>query len=317
MSDLIKNFVFFANDSSQINNDDNNIINVRTIIDPNNEPYFVAKDIAKALGYEDTDQAIRKNCFNPITCKEVLDSLQFLGKTLLPDGIEIFIKNNSLQMQTKLIREPDVYALIFRSKLESAKRFQLWVFEEVLPSIRKTGKYSINNQFNGNDLAKISKSIVLLLEENITIKKQLSFVIDELIGLKPKAETFDLIVENQGAYSMEEAAKLLNQQFKHLNLKYLSRNTLINSLRKAGVLNYKNIAYQRHINSGNFIYKYSEIIDVQGKCKQYISSTLITPNGLNYCIGILKQYNILPTVLYPNHSKPNAISTVPAVMTLQ
>jgi anti-repressor protein len=316
MSNLIKNFVFFAKDPNQIDEEDdtNSIVNIRTVIDSNNEPYFVASDIASALGYKNTNQAINDNCFNPITYKEFINSLQTLGKAYLADTpIEI----NNLQMQTKLIREPDVYALIFRSKLESAKRFQLWVFEEVLPSIRKTGKYSVNSQFNGNDLTEISKSIVLLLEENITIKKQLSFVIDELIGLKPKAEAFDLIVENKDAYSMEEAAKLLNQQFKHLNLKYLSRNTLLDCLRKAGVVNYKNIAYQKHINSGNFMYKYSEIVDVQGKSKQVVSSTLITPNGLNYCIGILKQHNILPTVLYPTLSKHIVVPTVPAHITLQ
>lgn len=138
MSNLIKQFGFLDEDED---NSSERIVFVRTINDNNGEPYFIAKDVALLLGYKDPKKAIDDNCFEPITYEDFLNSLRFSGKGGLavpPIGI------NDLQMQTKLIREPDVYALVTRSKLKSAKRFQSWVYKEVLPQIRKTGSYSIN-----------------------------------------------------------------------------------------------------------------------------------------------------------------------------
>lgn len=87
-----------------------------------NEPWFVGKDVAAALGYERTADAIRQHV-------EVDD--KGIGEIQTPGG-----KQNMC-----LISESGLYALIFGSKLESAKRFKRWVTSEVLPSIRKTGSY--------------------------------------------------------------------------------------------------------------------------------------------------------------------------------
>jgi anti-repressor protein len=94
----------------------------------NDEPYFVGKDIAEALGYKDTRQAIRNHVREKHkTSVEILG-----GGDLTPP----------LDKQTVLIKEAGLYQLIMRSNLESAEEFQDWVIEEVLPSIRKTGSYS-------------------------------------------------------------------------------------------------------------------------------------------------------------------------------
>lgn len=93
---------------------------IRSIIDPNGESYFVTRDIATVLGYENTKKAIIDHCFNPISVIDFINTPQFQGSRIVTP-IEI----NDLHPQTKLIREPDIYALIFRSKLESAKKFQL------------------------------------------------------------------------------------------------------------------------------------------------------------------------------------------------
>ena len=90
---------------------------------PNTEkPLFVAKDVAVALGYENSNEAINKFCDGVAIRYPISDRL---GR----------------KQEVRVIDEPDVYRLIFGSKLESAKRFQNWVFEEVLPTIRKTGSY--------------------------------------------------------------------------------------------------------------------------------------------------------------------------------
>ena len=92
------------------------------------KPAFVAVEVAKALGYSDEHQALKKHCKSLIK----LDSVETteLGFGQRPKGII-------------LIRESDVYRLVMRSKLESAERFQDWVVEEVLPTIRATGSYSL------------------------------------------------------------------------------------------------------------------------------------------------------------------------------
>ena len=88
----------------------------------NNETYFVGKDVADALGYERADNAIRNHV-------EEEDKLMH----------QISASGQNRQMY--IINESGLYALIFGSKLESAKRFKHWVTSEVLPQIRKKGQY--------------------------------------------------------------------------------------------------------------------------------------------------------------------------------
>lgn len=86
------------------------------------EPWFVGKDVAEALGYKNTRQALSTN---------VMDEDKGVHSVDTPSGAQ----------QMTIINESGLYALIFGSKLESAKRFKRWVTSEVLPSIRKTGGY--------------------------------------------------------------------------------------------------------------------------------------------------------------------------------
>lgn len=89
----------------------------------NNEPWLVGKDVAEALGYERTADAIRQH---------VEDEDKGVGEIQTPGGIQ----------KMTIINESGLYSLIFGSKLESAKRFKHWVTSEVLPAIRKTGQYT-------------------------------------------------------------------------------------------------------------------------------------------------------------------------------
>ncbi|MCG7367324.1 hypothetical protein MHZ90_14465 [Pantoea sp. ACRSH] len=93
---------------------------VRSVI-IDNDPWFIAKDVAKALGYKRPDQAVAKHCEE--------------AANLSPE------MRGSLDSRLKVINESDVYNLVFGSKLESAQRFRKWVTKEVLPSIRKSGAF--------------------------------------------------------------------------------------------------------------------------------------------------------------------------------
>jgi prophage antirepressor-like protein len=90
---------------------------VRTLATEEGEALFVAYDVAEALGYAKPENAISRHCKKPITTPK--------------QGGGFY----------SVIRESDVYRLVVKSRLPSAERFEQWVFEDVLPTIRRTGRY--------------------------------------------------------------------------------------------------------------------------------------------------------------------------------
>lgn len=98
---------------------------VRAIIDENGNPWFIGNEICNILEYANSRKAIADHCKHV----KLLKGNESLHLTDSPRGISI-------------IPESDLYRLIMRSKLPSAEKFQDWVTEEVLPTIRKTGSYS-------------------------------------------------------------------------------------------------------------------------------------------------------------------------------
>ena len=92
------------------------------VVETNEEPLFCAKDVATALGYSDTADAIQRHC---------------------KSGKKVFCPHKNGMGGTNMvyIPEKDVYRLIMRSNLPNAEQFQDWVCDEVLPSIRKHGGY--------------------------------------------------------------------------------------------------------------------------------------------------------------------------------
>lgn len=96
----------------------------------NDEPWFVGKDVAKALGYENPSKAIR-------------DHVEEEDKKVGVQNVTPYISDNLGRKQyPTFINESGVYSLIFGSKLPSAKKFKHWVTSEVLPTLRKTGSYA-------------------------------------------------------------------------------------------------------------------------------------------------------------------------------
>ena len=103
---------------------DEMLTDVRVQVGDNGEPWFVAKDVAIALGYSDTDQAVRR---------------------YTKGAVEITAPTAGGMQKLKFINEPDVYRLVMRSKLPSAEKFQDWVYNTVLPSIRKHGYFQLRD----------------------------------------------------------------------------------------------------------------------------------------------------------------------------
>lgn len=99
---------------------------IRTI-EENGQIWFCGKDVAEALGFKDTPKAIKQHCREDGWANyPVIDSM---GRT----------------QQARFINEPNLYRLITHSKLPNAEKFERWVFEDVLPSIRRTGTYGITD----------------------------------------------------------------------------------------------------------------------------------------------------------------------------
>ncbi len=126
------------------------------------EPWFVANDVAAALGYVDPKQAVRDHC----KYAELLKGVESLPLTESPRGINI-------------IPESDVYALIFRSNLPKAEEFRRWVCEEVLPSIRKTGQYTTASAIpNFSNPAEAARAWADAYEAKLAAEKELTIELE-------------------------------------------------------------------------------------------------------------------------------------------
>ncbi|MCI8945050.1 MAG: toxin Bro [Clostridia bacterium] len=98
---------------------------IRTI-DEQGKVYFCGKDIATALGYTNTKDAVSRHC--------------------VPKGVvKHDLLTNGGKQRVNFIDEGNLYRLITHSKLPDAEKFESWVFDEVLPTIRKTGTYTVTN----------------------------------------------------------------------------------------------------------------------------------------------------------------------------
>ena len=99
---------------------------IRTITNDEGEIFFVGKDVAMALGYKNPSNALQVHVDSE-------DKTSYL----------IQVSGSNYKSNTLLVNESGLYSLILSSKLEQARQFKRWVTSEVLPSIRKTGKYQL------------------------------------------------------------------------------------------------------------------------------------------------------------------------------
>ncbi|MFA7429903.1 MAG: BRO family protein [Rhodospirillaceae bacterium] len=130
------------------------------------EPWFVAKDVAEVLGYANPQKAARDHC-----------------KAAQPVGVNVSF---TLDPQTVIIPERDMYRLIMRSKLPAAERFEEWVVGEVLPAIRRTGHYGAVASPRPA-AGEIPAVLTVPLKEWSAVMSRLIEVQEELIGSLKKS----------------------------------------------------------------------------------------------------------------------------------
>ena len=138
---------------------DNNIINF--VIDKNNIIWFKFLSISRLLNYKRSKDALKAHVFkeNKIKFKE----------------LDLYFKPNE-QLDTIYINESGLYTFLIKSKMPKAIEFQLWIINEVLPNIRKYGKYEVNKKIK-NKLKKLNKKIKELEKANLILKNNMILLI--------------------------------------------------------------------------------------------------------------------------------------------
>lgn len=156
--------------------------NVRTLTE-GETVLFCGTDVASVLGYQNTRDAISRHCRGVV-------------KRDVP--------TTSGEQEMSFITEGDVYRLIVRSNLPAAESFERWVFEEVLPAVRKHGMYAKDELLDNPDLL---IEVATKLKEERAARKQLEA---QNAALLPKGEYYDALVDRNGLTNLRDTAKLLN-----------------------------------------------------------------------------------------------------------
>lgn len=217
------------------------------------KPYFVATDVATALGYVNPRKAVNDHC-KGVTKRDTPTS----------SGVQ----------QMSYINEGDLYRLIMKSKLPAAEKFESWVVDEVLPTIRKTGSYKIQTP-QGKELLALA-----VLEAQKTIEAQTA----EIERMKPKEIFADAVAASHTSILIGDLAKLLRQ-----NGVETGQRRLFDWLRENGYLIKRkgsdwNMPTQRSMELGLFEVKESTVNNPDGSVRTN-RTTKVTGKGQQYFIN--------------------------------
>lgn len=232
------------------------------------KPYFVGKDVAMALGYSNASKAVSVH---------VSEEDRIL-KTLEADSQN----GNVVKTQTAIINESGLYALIFGSKLESAKRFKRWVTSEVLPAIRKNGGY-IAGQESLSDDELLAKALMVAQNKIAERDKLIAQKQKRIDEMRPKEIFADAVTCSNTSILVGDLAKLLKQNGFHVG-----QNRLFEILRREGFLikggSSKNMPTQKSMEMKLFEIKESTVTNPDGSIRT-TKTPKVTGRGQVYFIN--------------------------------
>ncbi|EAE3792795.1 phage repressor protein/antirepressor Ant, partial [Listeria monocytogenes] len=161
---------------------------VRTVI-LDEEPFFVGIDVASILGYSNPQKAMRDHCKKP-------------AESLVNDSL-------GRPRRTLVLSESDVYRLVLRSDLPSAEKFENWLMDEVLPSIRKHGAYMTDDTI---EKAITDPDFLIRLATNLKEEKSKRLEAEQKIeAQRPKVLFADAVSDTEGTILIRDLAKLIQQ----------------------------------------------------------------------------------------------------------
>ena len=240
----------------QIFDFNSNAVRVITLQD---EPWFVAADVALILGYSSTKDATR-----------VLDDDEKGGHILpTPGGAQEFT----------IINESGLYGLVLRSRRPEAKAFRRWITGEVIPQIMRTGHYAAPAALSLPSYPEALRQLAATLEEKERLEAERALD-------APKVEAYEALIETTSLYLVREAAKMLG----------LGQNRLYDFMRKQAIVFPNGTEpYQRHVDAGRFVVKVKTYM--RGKEPASSKTTYVTGKGLNYLRKRLVEAGVISLAL--------------------
>lgn len=207
---------------------ENNEFGKIEVINYNNEPHFIAKDIAEILEYSETSTMLRR-----------LDD---------DEKIKIVATSiagaNNMARELTIISESGLYNAILGSHKTEAKKFKKWVTSEVIPSIRKHGGYLPHQESPEELLSRaVTMANSIIQERNLQVNEYVM----KLEQAKPMIEFAEQVSESLDAVELGVFAKAINDE----NIP-LGRNKLFEWLRNNGYLMENNLPYQKYIDNNFF-----------------------------------------------------------------
>lgn len=229
-----------------------------TLLEIDNEPWFVGKEVAEKLGYENTKDSLARHV--SVEDRRIIQRSEITTLEIPNRGLTI-------------INESGLYSLILGSKLESAKRFKRWVTSEVLPAIRRTGSY--NNQPTGGKLLAMA---VLEAQKLLDAKDE------EIARMKPKEIFADSVASSHSTILIGELAKILKA-----NGFETGQKRLFETLRQDGFLIKRNgsdynMPTQKAMELGLFEIKETVITNPDGSIR-VSKTTKVTGKGQIYFVN--------------------------------
>ena len=233
---------------------------VRTV-EINGKPYFVANDVARALGYKRPADAVTAHCKGSVKHR------------YLTDGGE---------QELKVIPEGDIYRLTVRSKLPSAEKFEKWVFDEVIPSIRTNDGYIAGQETLSDD--DLMAKAILVAQKKIKERDQIIEQQKQKIEAdRPKTIFADAVSASHTSILIGDLAKLICQ-----NGYQIGQKRLFQWMRDNGYLmvsgSSRNMPKQKYVEQGLFEIKESNVQNPDGSVR-ITRTTKVSGKGQLYFVN--------------------------------
>lgn len=228
----------------------------------NTEPYFVGKDVADILGYQNGSRDINRH----------VDDDDKLMHQFSASG-----QNRNMI----IINESGLYSLILASKLPQAKEFKKWITSEVLPAIRKHGGYLTDSMI---EQALLNPDTIIRLATDLKHEREKNSRLEiELEQAQEQARYLDLIIESKSAVVITQIAA-------DYGMSAIKFNQLLYSLGIQHKVNNQWILYRKYMAKG---YTDSKTIEISGRVRM---QTVWTQKGRLFLYELLKKHDILPLI---------------------
>lgn len=228
------------------------------------EPWFVGKDVADILGYQNGSRDINRHVDADDKRKE-----------MITDGKQL--------KETILINESGLYSLILSSKLPTAKQFKRWITAEILPSIRRTGGYIASTETMTD--AEIMSKALLIAKQTIESREQrIQFLESETERMRPMEVFANATAASDTSILVGELAKLIKQ-----NGVDMGQNRLFKWMRENGYLiksgAQRNMPTQKSMNLGLFEIKERNVANPDGSV-MIVRTPKVTGKGQIYFVNL-------------------------------